>query len=209
MLNSSMLKELSMKTIGEMSVILNLVKEPPPSLSSLANYAKTPTAKLNQIHSERIQQFQKFKIDGDVFTQISNLPLTQSNISQDNCADETVQNSIINTYLDSFNTDLSKLLDMLEVFVTQKWIPMAHRISFSSILHSETNQFKKYLIRLRCCRADNYVDSVNFYKCCDVTQTRQRRQKSRMFSLNANFYLANNTNEKSICRSELCRLLVV
>lgn len=70
MLNLSMLKDVGIK----------LVKEPPVSPPSLASYAKIPSAKLPQLHSEMTtQRFQKFRIDWDVCIKMTNLPLTQSN----------------------------------------------------------------------------------------------------------------------------------
>ena len=71
------------------------------------------------------------------------------NIQLYNCAEETVQNSIINTYPEFFNADPSKLLDMLEVLVTMKSNPIVHRISFSSIAQGDSEPVKDYLIRLK------------------------------------------------------------
>ena len=83
-----MFKGLGIKTLGEMLVILKLVKDPIAPSPLLAYYAKIATAKIPQILLEMItQQFQKFKIDWDRFTQIS---LIQSNIQLCSYADETV-----------------------------------------------------------------------------------------------------------------------
>ena len=77
---------------------------------------------------------------GDVLIilKMTNLSDTQMNIQLYNCAEETVQNSIINTYPEFFNADPSKLLDMLEVLVTMKSNPIVHRISFSSIAQGDS-----------------------------------------------------------------------
>ena len=61
----------------------------------------------------------------------------------------TVQNSIINTYLEFFNTSPYKLLDILEVLVMQKSNPMVHQISFSSIVQSDNKTVQNYLVQLR------------------------------------------------------------
>ena len=73
----------------------------------------------------------------------------QMNIQLYNCAEETVQNSIINTYPEFFNADPSKLLDMLEVLVTMKSNPIVHRISFLSIAQGDSEPVNDYLIRLK------------------------------------------------------------
>ena len=51
-----MLKELGIKTLGEMLAILMLVKESLASPPLLANNVKTPAAKLPQIHLEMTKQ---------------------------------------------------------------------------------------------------------------------------------------------------------
>ena len=63
------------------------------------------------------QQFQKFKIDWNILTQITNLPLSKLNIQWYNCTDRTVQNSIINTYPDFFNTNPSSYSKSVQLLV--------------------------------------------------------------------------------------------
>ena len=146
MLDRTMLKELGIKNMGEVLIILKLAKENPASPTTHV----TPTAKPPQLNSGMTpQQFRKFKIDWDVFTKMTNLSDTQMNVQLYNCAEETVQNSIINTYPEFFNADPNKLLDMLEVLVTMKSNPIVHRISFSSIAQGDGEPVSDYLIRLR------------------------------------------------------------
>ena len=131
MLDCTMVMELGIKTMGNVLTMLKLTKEP---LVSPASLMKPPTAKLPQLSSEMTaQQFQKFRIDWGIFIRRTNLPTAQTNVQLYNSADETVQNSIINTYPEFFNTSSNKLLDMLEVLVMQKSNPIVYRISFSSI----------------------------------------------------------------------------
>ena len=76
MLDRTILKELGIKTMGDVLTILELTKEP---LVSPVNHMKLPTAKLPQLSSEMtIQQFRKFRIDWDVFTKRTNLPTAQT-----------------------------------------------------------------------------------------------------------------------------------
>ena len=144
-LDCIMLKELSMKTMGDVLTILELTKAPSVSM---ATHVKPPTAKLPQLYLEMTpQQFRKSRIDWDVFTEMGNLPSAQSNIQLYNCTDEFVQNSIINTYPEFFNMNPSNLVDMLEVLVMQKSNPMVHRISFLSIIQSNNESIQNYLVQ--------------------------------------------------------------
>ena len=145
MLDWTMLKELGIKSMGEVLIILKLAKENPASPTTHVK----PTAKPPQLNSEMTpQQFRKFKIDWDVFTKMTNLSDTQMNVQLYNCAEETVQNSIINTYPEFFNVDPSKLLDMLEVLVTMKSNPIVHRISFSSIAQGDSTEVRSKGLQL-------------------------------------------------------------
>ena len=104
MLDRTMLKELDIKTMGDVLAILKLTEE--PSVSSVS-HMKPLTAKLPQLILEMTtQQFWKFRIDWDIFTRMTNLPTAQTNVQLYNCADEAIQNSIINTYPDFWNTGL-------------------------------------------------------------------------------------------------------
>ena len=147
MLECMMFKELGIKTMGNVFTILKLIKEPsvPP-----ASYIRPLTAKLPQLSPEMTsQQFQKFGIDWDIFTKMTNLPIAQTNIQRYNCAHEAVQNSIINTYPEFSNTSPDKLLDMLKVLVTQKSNPMVHCISFSLVVQSGNESIQNYLVQLQ------------------------------------------------------------
>ena len=146
MLDRTQLKELGIKTMGDVLTILKLTKEP---LVSPVSHMNPPTAKLPQLVSEMTtEQFRKFRIDWDEFTRVTNLPTAQTNVQLYNCANKAVQNSIINTYPDFFNTSPNKLLDMLEVLVTRKSNPMVHRISLSSIAQSDNETVQNYVVRL-------------------------------------------------------------
>ena len=94
------------------------------------------------------QQFWKFKMNNSIHRLLTSPPPSHSQIFN-YCTDLTFQNSIINTNPEIFSTEPSKLLDMLEVLVIQKSSPMVHRILFFSILQSENEPIKRYLIHFR------------------------------------------------------------
>ena len=115
MLDRSMLKELGVTLMGEAMCILKQAKEATAQSTRIqALAAKPPNLNIEMTP----QQFRKFRIDWDVFTKMTNIPSSQFNIHLYNCADEAVQNAIINTHPNFFTTDPDKLLDMVEALVT-------------------------------------------------------------------------------------------
>ena len=116
MIDWQVLKELGVTTVGHALAILKLVKEQPLTSDS---YTKDPAVKFPWLHSGMpSQQFQKFRIDWEVFVQMTNIPAAQTNIQLYNCTNEAVQTSIINTYPKFFSEEPNRLMDMLEALVT-------------------------------------------------------------------------------------------
>ena len=101
MLHFSMLKGLGVTLMREALCILKQAKEAIQALT-----VKPPNLNIEMTP----QQFRKFRIDWDVFTKMTNMPSSQFNIHLYNCADEAVQNTIINTHPNFFTTDPDKLL---------------------------------------------------------------------------------------------------
>ena len=85
---------------------------------------------------------------------MTNMPSSQFNIHLYNCADEAVQNAIINTHPNFFTTDPDKLLDMVEALVTQRSNPIVHRLAFASMSQEEGELIQNYLVRLRAIAVD-------------------------------------------------------
>ena len=78
-----------------------------------------------------------------------NIPSSQANINLYNCADEAVQNAIINTHPNFFTTDPDKLLVIVEVLVTQRSNPIAHRLAFASMSQDEDELIQNYFVNPR------------------------------------------------------------
>ena len=78
------------------------------------------------------------------------MPSSQANIHLYNCADEAVQNVIINTHPNFFTTDPDKLLDMVEVLVTQRSNPIVHRLAFACMSQDKDEPIQNYLVHLDC-----------------------------------------------------------
>ena len=95
MIDREVLKELGVTTMVHALAILKLTKEQ-PLISD--RYTKAPEVKLPQLNSATTsQQFRKFRIDREVFVQMTNMPPAQTNIQLYNCTNEAFQTSIINT----------------------------------------------------------------------------------------------------------------
>ena len=151
MLDRTTLKELGVEILGEALAILQISKQTsetnqtttakPPSVPS----AKPPKLSLDMTQ----QQFRKFKIDWDIFTQLTNLDKSKYSINMYNSADENVQTCIINTIPTFFAEKAEKLLELLEPVVTSKSHPIVHRLSFSNIIQNETESIANFVVRLK------------------------------------------------------------
>ena len=151
MLDRSMLKELGVILMGEARCILKQAKKvTAKSTRTQALAAKPPNLNIEMTP----QQFRKFRIDWDVFTKMTNMPSSQFNIHLYNCADEAMQNAIINTHPNFFTTDPDKLLDMVEALVTQRSNPIVHRLAFASMSLDECEPIQNNLVRLRAVAVD-------------------------------------------------------
>ena len=85
---------------------------------------------------------------------MTNMPSSQFNIHLYNCADEVVQNAVINTHPNFFTTDPDKLLDMVEALVIQRLNPIVHRLAFASMSQDEGEPIQNYLVRLKALAVD-------------------------------------------------------
>ena len=164
MLDRTTLEELGIDTLGEALTILKLGTTVPETAtttnvvntrqqtSSLSS-AKPPKLSLDMTQ----QQFRKFKIDWDIFVQLTNLERSKHNINMYNCSDEGVQNYIINTIPSFFQEDPEKLFDLLEPVVTTKSHPIVHRLQFSSLTQHENETITNFVVRLKSSAKDcNY-----------------------------------------------------
>ena len=151
MLDRSLLKELRVTLMGEALCILKQAKEATTQSTHIqALAAKPPNLNIEMTP----QQFRKFRIDWDVFTKMTNMPSSQFNIHLYNCADEAMQNAIINTHPNFFTTDPDKLLDMIEALVIQRSNSIVHCLAFASMSQDEGEPIQNYLVHLRAVAVD-------------------------------------------------------
>ena len=93
-------------------------------------------------------QFCKFKTDWNVFKRITNIP--------DNQIHAVIQqlwwfcpNSLVNSVTDFFTLTEAQLLSTLKQIVTKKSNPAVHCLQFSSIIQSDGESIKDYVIWLK------------------------------------------------------------
>ena len=83
------------------------------------------------------------------------MPSSQANTHLYNCADKTVQNTIIHSHPNFFTTDPDKLLNMVEALVTQRSNPIIYCLTSTSISQDEDEPIQNYLVHLRAVAIDH------------------------------------------------------
>ena len=141
MLSRFMLKELGVTLMGEALCILKQAKEAAAQSTCIQALAAKPP----NLNIEMTPQFRKFRIAWDVFTKMTNMPSSQFNIHSYNCADETVQNTIINTHPNFFTTDPDKLLDMVEAWSPRDQTLLSIALLLPPCLRTRVSQYRTTL----------------------------------------------------------------
>ena len=91
-------------------------------------------------------QFWKFKIDWDVFKQITTIPPHQIAAQLYNLCDDTVQNILINNVSDIFQLFETDLLKSIESVVTKRSNPTVHCMHFGNITQSPSESIQDYIV---------------------------------------------------------------
>ena len=163
-LNMDLLKSMGITAIGHALAILRHAK-----LKSTAEVVNTPTikseypvfkppsvaAKLPEIPPEMTHpQFRKFRVDWDVYKQITGLPTNYiANHLYSACCSE-VQTSLINTKSNCLSLPENELLDTIQLIVTKQTNPAVHRMNFRRIVQQENETIKEFTVRLRSAAID-------------------------------------------------------
>ena len=154
MLDRALLTELGVKTLGDALTIMRLGKSVKVPESSYT-VAKAPMAKPPSLSAEMTQQqFRKFIIDWNVYVEMTNLSKAQFHAQLYSCANESVQNAIINTHPDFFKKQPDELLDLLENIVTKKSNPVVHRMAFAGLSRGQAEAIQNFTIRLKSAAQD-------------------------------------------------------
>ena len=152
-LTEQFLDKLKIDIVGDVMAILRHAKSKTLTASNTPqqpSFVKPPSAKLPQLHSDMTHpQFRKFKIDWDVFKNITHISNEQLHSQLYSCCDESVQNAIINTSVNFFEIPESEALTIIEAIVTKKSNPSVHRMAFSAIIQQPNESIQNYVIRIK------------------------------------------------------------
>ena len=83
------------------------------------------------------QLFWKFKIDWDVFKQLTTISTSQIAPQLYSLCDDSVQSSFFNTNADFFNLSKQNMIQTTETIVTKHSHPAVHRLNFANLSQSE------------------------------------------------------------------------
>ena len=149
LLDKELLHDLGIQKLGHKLSILKLCHNT-ESTNITSNIAKISPAKAPELLAEMTKtQFRKYRIDWNVFCEITSLPVDKHHATLYNSAAEDAQIAIINSFPDFFNIPVKDLLNKIETVVTQKSNPMIHRVKFSKLAQSANESIQSYVIRLR------------------------------------------------------------
>ena len=110
-------------------------------------FMKAPAAKPPQIQTEISHpQFRKFRMDWNIFKQITNIPPSQIHAQLYGSCTDTVPTSLVNTVTIFFDLNATQLLQTLEQIVTKKSNPTVHQLHFSSLHQSETEPIQEFVV---------------------------------------------------------------
>ena len=99
-------------------------------------------------------QFRKFKIDWNVFKQITAIPPHQIAAWLYNLCDDSVQNTLINTVTYVFQLPEEDLVKVIESAVTKRSNPTVHCMHFGNIIESRTELIQEHTVCLKWAAID-------------------------------------------------------
>ena len=164
-LNAELLKNLGITVIGDILAIIRHSKaslqpvspgkyEAPatsvPTFKAPSAAAKLPTISADMTH----QQFRKFRVDWQVYKQITALPTTHAQNHLYNACYEEVQTSLINTNPKCLTLSETDLLDTIEKVVIRRMNPAFHKMNFRKQIQQDNESIKDYIIRLKSTAVD-------------------------------------------------------
>ena len=162
-LDLQFLTQLGITITGDILCILKETKQqqtspssfPPTDITTTPSTTKsTPVNPPNVLPEMTHLQFQKFKIDWDVFKQITTIPPCQIAAQLYNLCDNTVQNALTNTVSDKFQLSETDLLKSIESVFTKRSNPTVHQMHFGTITKSPSESIQDYIVRLKSAAID-------------------------------------------------------
>ena len=111
---------------------------------------KLPSITPNMTHP----QFRKFAIDWTVYKKITRLPESEIASHLYSACDESVQNTLINSFPTFFELPEDKMLETIESVVTKRVNPAVHRMNFGALTQHESESIQDFLVRIRTLSID-------------------------------------------------------
>ena len=93
-------------------------------------------------------------IDWKVYKQMTRLPTSEFASHLYSTCDETVQNTLINSFLQFLQLPEDKMLETIESVVTKRANPIVHRMNFGNLTQHESESIQDFLVHLRTLAID-------------------------------------------------------
>ena len=116
--------------------------KPPPAA------IKLPSVMSNMTHP----QFRKFIVDWTVYKKITRLPTSEFASHLYSTCDETVKNTLINSFPQFLQLPGDKMLETIDV--TKRANPAVHRMNFGNLKQDESESIQDFLVLLRTLAID-------------------------------------------------------
>ena len=153
-LTKEILQDLEITTVGDILDILRAAKQTVKK-ETKERPQHRPNIQAPQIKTDITPtEFRKFKIDWDVYKNITHVPEDQIAYQIYTACDNTLQSAIIATEPTFFDMSEKDILDTLEHIVTKSSNPAVHRLNFCSIHQTEGESIQSFVVRLRSAAID-------------------------------------------------------
>ncbi|CAB4034819.1 Hypothetical predicted protein, partial [Paramuricea clavata] len=151
------LTAINITVLGDVLAILALQAPHVESTTSAAAQFKPPPAaiKLPSVSSNMTHpQFRKFLIDWTVYKKITRLPTSEFASHLYSTCDESVQNTLINSFPEFLQLPEDQMLKTIESVVTKRANPVVHRMNFGNLTQHESESIQDFLVRIRTLAID-------------------------------------------------------
>ena len=190
-LTDVLLKTLGITIIGDILAIIRHAKaqsqpvptqQQAPVAQTLAPAFKAPTAaaRLPTITADMThQQYRKFRVDWEVYKQITAMPTSHAQNHLYNACNDDVQTSLISCNSHCLTLSEPDLLNIIETVVTKHTNPAVHKIKFRKQIQQDSESIKEFVVRLKStavdceftcpkCKAD-ISESIKISSSADLT----------------------------------------
>ena len=148
-IDNQTLLDIEINTFGDWLFILQHIQKKSNSPTVTAKPIVLATSKPLPLHNKMAHaQFRKFKVDWDVYKQLTLLPPTQIASSLCNECEDSVENAIVNTIQNFFMLAEVDILTTLEKIVTHQVNLAVHCMHFSSLIQNGQESIQDFVVDL-------------------------------------------------------------